>query len=253
MNAVLTAGSQAALSFLEKVGKVAKENLFNFDDMTKMMNSAFSVIKKVGLGAVASLTALAFTSPTVAAEFAKMKRPLFEISEELGTSLGPGLKVFNTLLQNLSGWLKENTWFTEGLGAAFETVANIVSGLMADLGELSNLFVKPVVELAMNLKLGDKLEGLIDIFGLTILGAVIGMKLGGPWGALIGAGLGGIATAGIMGNEAGQNLMDDGFGYTQQGGTSMNNPNIPSGGYDIPPINIFINGEVLTADSVEIN
>jgi hypothetical protein len=251
LNAVLTAKSEAAKNWLEDLGNTAESNLHIFDGMTNMMNSALSTITKIGFGAVASLTALAFTSPTVSAEFAKMQKPLFEISEELGTALQPGLETFTSLLEGTATWLQENTWFTEGLSAAFSTLVNWLSITGGWFDDIGTKYLKPVIEWAMEIKLGEKLTQLWDMFGPTILGGLIGFKIAGLPGALIGAGLGSLYSVGeaandFLSSETGQNWQQSqimgSFTSTNNGMNSNN----------FQPINVFINGEIVNSDSLEV-
>jgi hypothetical protein len=274
LNAVLTPGSEAALDWLEKLGKTAKDNLFSFDNMTKMMNDAFKSIETVAVASAASMVALAFASPTVAAEFAKMKQPMFEIGETLGKEMKPGLTDLNSLLQDTSSWLKENTWFTEGLGAAFSTVIDISGNLLKKFGEIAVTHLKPIIEWAMDVKLGDKLEWLIDFVGKAentwILG-LLGLAVGGPAGLAIGGTIGAFFDIlKLINPEFGNpNYSNQGAGYNSPwsannvpyGGTSSESTptNSSSGSLLNNPdflknilINVNINGQTITPDSVEV-
>jgi len=251
LNAVLQAGSEQALPFLIRITEKAKESHNSFDTMTKLMNGAFQSIQKVALGAIAGFTGLAFTSPTVRAELAQMKPTLFDISETLGSSLEPGLKNFRTILKDVSSWIKENTWFTEGLSGAFTTLSEVAGIAWEKMTALADLVVKPVVEWAMNINLGEKLQWLVDNFGYTILGSLLGLKFGLP-GMIIGGGLG---LAGDLMSYANKSLTEQGIDTSPEGlaayirEAGMTNQGGAGGGR---PIIVNINGTQITPDNVEV-
>lgn len=241
--AVLTAASEKVLPFLEKVGKYAATNLFTFENMSKTMNNAFGQVKKFGIAAVAALAGIGFTSPSAQAAFARMKKPLFDISETLGKALTPGLIIFGDLLKDVGQWLNENTWFTEGLSKAFETLATIAGSVWDKMTKLANLVVKPVLEWAADIKLGEKLQWLFDHFGFTILGALFGAQFGLP-GLAIGAGAGLIADLLTWPTSpATPEQIEAGMAQQWGSGTMM-------GGQQ--PINIVINGETISSDKIEV-
>jgi len=247
LNAVLQAGSEQALPFLIRITEKAKESHNSFDTMTKLMNSAFQSIRKVALGAIAGFTGLAFTSPTVRAELAQMKPTLFDISETIGGSLEPGLKNFGTILKDVSSWLKENTWFTEGLSGAFTTLSEIAGTAWDKMKGLADLVVKPVVEWAMNINLGEKLLWLVDNFGYTILGSLLGLKFGGAAGLVLGGGLG---LANDLKNYATTQLESQGIDTSQAGIESYIRSKAAEAG--VRPIIVNINGTQITPDNVEV-
>ena len=244
LNAILTAGSERAIPFLQKVGRSAKENLLNFDAMTKLMNDAFGIITKVGIGAVAAFTGLAFISPTVQAALARMKPTLFKIGETIGKTLEPGLKKFGGILKDVSLWLDENTWFTDGLTKGFSLLADVVGIVWDKMSKLSTLIVKPLIEWAMEIKLGEKIKWLVDTFGYTILGALIGLKFGLP-GVLVGGGLGLAADviSGTVNRVPTEEEITTGVTQQWRGGTM---------GSGQPNIIVNINGVQITPDNVEV-
>jgi len=190
LNMLLKAGSDRTLGLINDLTKRAKETSGTFEKLSSMMSGAMSGIGKFAMGAVAAFTGLAFVSPTVQSNLARMKKPLFEIGETLGKALEPGLKIGVSLLKDFSTWLKENTWLTEGLKTAFSTIMEVASILWDKLKKLIALpAVKKTIDWVLNLELGKHIDNLVGMFGYTILGAFIGSVLG-PWGAIGGAAFG---------------------------------------------------------------
>jgi len=229
-------------TFINELAKKAKGTTITFEKLKNLMDSAMDSIKKFAVGAVAAFTGLAFVSPTVQSNLARMKKPLFEIGETLGKALEPGLKIGVSLLKDFSAWLKENTWLTEGLESAFTTIIGVASTLWEKLKNLMGVYVKPVVEWAMSLDLGTHILGLVDKFGYTILGALIGWKLGGPWGALLAGSLGLAADIWRGAQEGEAATVDQGtMAYTGEPTTE-----VPSGLSLLPGggtvVNVSING-----------
>jgi len=242
--AVLTAASTKALPFLEKLGKFAKTNMFTFKNMGKTMNAALGTVKKFGIAAIAAMAGIGFTSPSAQAAFARMKKPIFDISETLGKALKPGLEQVGVLLQKVSGWLSENTWFTDLLSKSFETLVGWLGSAGDKFAELmENPFIKKTLEFVIDV--GGKLGNwLIDNAPFTLLGLFLGSRLGFG-GMLAGGALGALIDTGIN------------LGQTNAKIQTMADPtigayDIGSGGEVVSPINININGTVMTNDLIEM-
>jgi len=263
LNAIITASSEQALDFLNKIGKSAKENLFSFDAMTALMSGAMKSIASMGVGAVAALTGLAFTSPTVNAALARMKPTLFEISETIGKALKPGLEKAGELLKSFSQWLSENTWFTDLLSEAFEGAVEIVGKLGGKLGELiSSEPFQATLDFLIDVLFGDTMQSLIDTFGYSILGVLIGNLIGGPMGAAtLGAvGLGLDISEMLWPEEEMDKRIAEANKYTGKVDRMVGGYTTEDiiRGLDIAAgkttnVTVVINGEQLDPDSVEVN
>ena len=247
LNAILSAGSERAMEFLDRLGDRAKENLFNFEKMSDLMNDSLRAVRNVSLGALAAFTGLALTSPSVQAALARMKPALFEISETLGQALKPGLEVVGGILKDVAGWLQENTWFTDTLGAAFTTLSGIAETLWDKLKKVADLVIKPVFEWAAEIKLGEKLQWLFDTFGYTILGAIFGFIVGTPFGVGLQA-AGVFALAGLAADITSgiSNMFND---QTNTGAGSGGG----GAGSGTIVLNNIINGELISSDEYEVN
>jgi hypothetical protein len=159
-------------------------------DFERLNSRASGLANKFSLMALAGVTAMvgiAKNAPATAGAMAKMGITFGELTRSLGRALAPAFDVASNAFNKFVGWLEENEgpirFFSETI---LQGVIDGLEGIKIAWNWISDNLKSFSAKIGLELDLGGVLGKLVEHAGPEVLAALIGLKYGGPWGALAG-------------------------------------------------------------------
>ena len=157
-----------------------------------------AIFGSLALAGVGAMAGIASKAPALAGSMAKLKVSFGELTRSLGEALAPAFAIASEAFADFVQWIEDHEddirWFTETI---LQGAIDTVHGLGNAWNWLTETLQDIGAKIGLDLDLGEVLKSIYERFGPEIiaglLGAWIGGKLGGGWGAIIG-GLGAGAT-----------------------------------------------------------
>ena len=161
-------------------------------DFTRMNQQAGRLAKRMSFLALAgagAMLAIAKGAPATAGAMAKLKVEGGKLSRTLGEILRPAFDMAAEGLQNFVNWLQEHkpgiTHFTNVILGGF---ADALHGIKLAWNWITDNVKNVFAKIGIDFDFGKVGNWLLEHYGPEAVAALIGFKVGGPWGAAIGAG-----------------------------------------------------------------
>jgi len=171
---------------IETTSKGVNSDFIRMNQQAGRLAKKMSVLALVGGGA---MIAIAKGAPATAGAMAKLKIEGGKLSRTLGEILRPAFDSAAEGLQKFVNWMQEHkpaiSNFTNTiLGGFKDALEGIKIAWNWITGNIEDVFAK----IGIDFDFGDVGNYLLKHYGPEAVAALIGFSVGGPWGAVIGAG-----------------------------------------------------------------
>jgi len=171
---------------IETTGKGVNADFMRINQQAGRLAKRMSILGLVGGGA---MLAIAKGAPATAGAMAKLKIEGGKLSRTLGEILRPAFDMVAEGLQNFVNWLQEHkptlTHFTNVILGGFK---DALYGIRLAWDWITTNVKDVFAKIGIEFDLGEVGNWLFEHYGPEAIAALIGFKVGGPWGAAIGAG-----------------------------------------------------------------
>ena len=182
---------------LGKTKDIAKSSFGDIANLSKGLGNIAMGLGGIGVAAGGALVGLAAMGPYTAGAMARINVTMGELGRTISAALAPSFEKFADILANFGIWLSSPSGT-----AALELFSGILDGLItiiADVGSAASATFDWLSKLGtgftatFDIDIGETAQGLIDNLGWAAVGAILGFKVAGPAGAVVGAGTGMVA------------------------------------------------------------
>jgi len=189
-----------------------------FGDMERMGATIGKIGKNlaaIGVGLASALIGIAAMSPTIAPILARMGADFERMSRVIGNELKPVFEEFEGMFEDFVGWLgsEEGRGVLEDVKTIFMGLAEVVKSVGKNAGLAWTALkdfggtISTVIDISFGSGAAGKLiEWLIERGAFPAAAALIGLKVGGPIGAVV-AGAGAAVAQELGRYESGQDSL----------------------------------------------
>lgn len=177
---------EKGFKYVARTSKGVNSDFVRMNQQTGRLARRMGLLALVGGGA---MIAIAKGAPATAGAMAKLKVEGGKLARTLGEILKPAFDMAAEGLQGFVSWIREHqpaisNFTTTILGGFKEALEGISIAWDWISGNVKDIFAKVGIDFDFG-KVGN---WLLKHFGPEAVAALIGFKVGGPWGAAIGAG-----------------------------------------------------------------